>query len=566
MIKKRNVFQAIKNVRKQLLYLVSVGVLSVSVLLPAFATPSFTDFSISSGYQSPRKIVSSGGSLWYLNATNSTNLGDTLSSITTSGTVTDYSLLPSGKTWSRVQNIAVDASGNVWFIGCVGASSSSQSGLLGYVTPSTGSLTTYPTTSVTCSTSIDLSALVIDGKGNLWVTQNGGPTHFSSVLSFSPSGVYRGGSAPCGAGHCRWETMTYGPNNSLWITDSDTYAIRQLTLDPTTDMVIGMTTHPTTFYPWGITTGPDGNLWFNNVTTSTVIEKMAPSGTLTAYTVTSGSVSSITSGPDGAMWFTANTASTGYIGRLTTSGSMTEYTAPTRNSAITTGPDSALWFIEAVSPGKIGRFAIVQDSQTISFTSTAPVGVTIDSPDYIPTASSTSGLPVTITVDSSSSSVCSIDGSGKVSYQGVGICTLNADQAGNIDYKPAAQVQQSFTVLPVNADSSVTLNCPSTVSVNSTVTCTITVTNDGPATANDVNLSVVFPSSLTSPSLSGGGTISGQTITWSALSLASGASTTLTFSATASAAGKARFNAALLQTSPDPSMSNNIAEATIVAS
>ncbi len=90
-------------------------------------------------------------------------------------------------------------------------------------------------------------------------------------------------------------------------------------------------------------------------------------------------------------------------------------------------------------------FAVGQASQTINFTSTAPTGVTVGGPTYTPTATSTSGLPVTFTIDATASSVCSIS-AGVVSFQAVGTCVVNANQAGNADYQAAPQVQQSFAV------------------------------------------------------------------------------------------------------------------------
>jgi hypothetical protein len=94
-------------------------------------------------------------------------------------------------------------------------------------------------------------------------------------------------------------------------------------------------------------------------------------------------------------------------------------------------------------------FTVGAASQTVAFTSTAPTGAFFHGPAYAPTASATSGLAATITVDSSASSVCTLSG-GSVTFQNAGTCTLDANQAGNANYKAAAQVQQSFTVAPVN--------------------------------------------------------------------------------------------------------------------
>ena len=60
--------------------------------------------------------------------------------------------------------------------------------------------------------------------------------------------------------------------------------------------------------------------------------------------------------------------------------------------------------------------------QTVSFTSSAPTGATVGGGTYSPSASATSGLAVALTIDDSASAVCAIDGSGVVSFIGVGAC------------------------------------------------------------------------------------------------------------------------------------------------
>jgi hypothetical protein len=94
-------------------------------------------------------------------------------------------------------------------------------------------------------------------------------------------------------------------------------------------------------------------------------------------------------------------------------------------------------------------FSVGKGVQSISFTSTAPASAAVGGA-YTPTATATSGLPVTFTIDATASSVCSIS-AGVVSFQGVGTCTVNANQAGSADYLAAPQVQQSFAVA-VGAD------------------------------------------------------------------------------------------------------------------
>ena len=90
-------------------------------------------------------------------------------------------------------------------------------------------------------------------------------------------------------------------------------------------------------------------------------------------------------------------------------------------------------------------FAVGKGSQSISYTSTAPPGAVVGGAAYTVTATATSGLPVAFSIDASASSVCSI-ASASVSFQGVGTCTINANQAGNANYNAATQAQQSFVV------------------------------------------------------------------------------------------------------------------------
>jgi hypothetical protein len=89
--------------------------------------------------------------------------------------------------------------------------------------------------------------------------------------------------------------------------------------------------------------------------------------------------------------------------------------------------------------------AVGKGNQTITFTSTAPAGATVGGPTYNVTATASSGLTVAFTIDASAAAVCSISGS-TVSFIGVGTCVIDADQAGDANYNPAPQVQQSFAV------------------------------------------------------------------------------------------------------------------------
>ncbi len=108
--------------------------------------------------------------------------------------------------------------------------------------------------------------------------------------------------------------------------------------------------------PWGIATGPDGNLWFIE-RVANQIGRLTPAGTLTEFAIPTANSNSdeITAGPDGNLWFTEGNGNK--IGRITTAGIVTEFTIPTNSSVplgITAGPDGNLWFTE-LGADKIGR-------------------------------------------------------------------------------------------------------------------------------------------------------------------------------------------------------------------
>jgi virginiamycin B lyase len=97
-------------------------------------------------------------------------------------------------------------------------------------------------------------------------------------------------------------------------------------------------------YPYGITAGPDGALWFTGDGTAAGYDKIGritTAGVITEYPVPTvfSEPNYIAAGSDGALWFT-ETAN--QIGRITTAGAITEYPVPTTNSlpfGITAGPD-----------------------------------------------------------------------------------------------------------------------------------------------------------------------------------------------------------------------------------
>jgi streptogramin lyase len=106
-----------------------------------------------------------------------------------------------------------------------------------------------------------------------------------------------------------------------------------------------------TCQPGGITTGPDGNVWFTEENGNR-IGRVNPGGSITEFQLASGSspVEIVSAG--GALWFTQ--LGRNKIGTITTAGAVTEYPSSNLDApadGITVGPDGHLWFTEFSTAG-----------------------------------------------------------------------------------------------------------------------------------------------------------------------------------------------------------------------
>ena len=110
--------------------------------------------------------------------------------------------------------------------------------------------------------------------------------------------------------------------------------------------------------PDGIAEGPDGNIWFTELTGDT-IGRMTPGGEFTEFPLPTPGASpgGIAAGPDGALWFTEQNVSVNKIGRVTTAGSFSEFPIPTGSVPhfITAGPDGAVGCVNSIAL-QIARF------------------------------------------------------------------------------------------------------------------------------------------------------------------------------------------------------------------
>jgi streptogramin lyase len=102
-------------------------------------------------------------------------------------------------------------------------------------------------------------------------------------------------------------------------------------------------------YPYAITLGPDGNVWFTEGVNR--IGRITREGAIREFPVTGASAfAGICTGPDGKLWFTC--ANSEKIGRITTNGAIRLFDIPHPTGpfripwGITRGPDGkSVWFV-----------------------------------------------------------------------------------------------------------------------------------------------------------------------------------------------------------------------------
>ena len=126
-------------------------------------------------------------------------------------------------------------------------------------------------------------------------------------------------------------------------------------------------------------------------------------------------------------------------------------------------------------------FAVTPAAQTITFDN--PGSQQLGTSPTL-TATASSGLTVTFT--SRTTGVCAITASGVLTFQTVGTCAIDADQAGNTTWAPADTVTQTFAVTP--AAQTITFDNPGSQKLGTTPTLTATASS---------GLAVTFTSSTT---------------------------------------------------------------------
>jgi streptogramin lyase len=174
--------------------------------------------------------------------------------------------------------------------------------------------------------------------------------------------------------------ITMGPDGNLWFTEisasiSLSGMIGRMTPEGIV-IAISQLLHP---QPKFIVTGPDGNLWFTQDDSCdngfSSIGRMTPIGVLTQF----GQpfcrlLGDITVGSDGNLWFTWDGQAVPFvlshgISRITPAGVVTDFIVP-RAAGITAGPDGAVWFTEGasawLSEGGLARIGRITTTGAVS--------------------------------------------------------------------------------------------------------------------------------------------------------------------------------------------------------
>ena len=171
--------------------------------------------------------------------------------------------------------------------------------------------------------------------------------------------------------------ITSGPDGNLWFTESTGNRIGRITTGGVvTEFSAGLSDESS---PEGIAMGPDGNLWFGDQSGNR-IGRITTAGAITAFsTGLATGPADVAPGPDGNLWFTENQGNR--IGRITMGGGITEFSSGleliSHPAGIAAGPDGNLWFTDDGS-NRIGRIttngAITEFSTGLSANS-GPLGI-----------------------------------------------------------------------------------------------------------------------------------------------------------------------------------------------
>ena len=312
------------------------------------ATPTVTEFALPSATTQPQGIAAGpDGNLWF------TELGGVggIGRITTSGVITEFRAdAQASFTDNAVPvQIAAGADGNMWF-------TENAVNKIGRITPA-GVVSEF---SAGLTPNAGLQGIAQGPDGNMWFAENS----IGKLGRITPSGTISEFTIPGAAPAPGPIGVAEGPDGKVWFADANRGALGSATtgITPTiTETAVGVIAgdDPTELAP-----DPLASMWFTDFTSERIGFNSPDGGTDNLAPIAGLQPRGITSGPDGNMWF----AETGHnlIGRVNEDESVPtelgggQIIGTADPFEIATGTDGNLWFTEE-GTGKIGRITTAVD-------------------------------------------------------------------------------------------------------------------------------------------------------------------------------------------------------------
>jgi streptogramin lyase len=271
-------------------------------------THAFNEFSTPTASSGPASITAGpDGNLWF------TERGASKIGVInpTTHVISEFSTPTAG---SLPEGITAGPDGNLWFTEEGQATVPGTPSQIGVINPTTHAISEFPTPTANSQP----FAITAGPDGNLWFTETGLPGQFG-VINPSTHAITEI------AGPSFFSLMlgiTAGPDGNLWFTEANPGKVGEI--NPSTHAISDFALPPGA-WPLGITAGPDGNLWFTESIGNKVGEIKPSTHAVNEFTVPTALPSptgpapnfgpwGITSGPDGNLWFTE--ATQGQIGEL----------------------------------------------------------------------------------------------------------------------------------------------------------------------------------------------------------------------------------------------------------
>lgn len=246
--------------------------------------------------------------------------------MTTAGVVSEYPVPTAG---SNPAGITAGPDGNVWF-------AEQAASKLGKLTTG-GSFTEYTVPTAGSSP----QRITTGPDGNLWFTEGGGwcigcsqpnpgTSGIGKVGKVTTSGSFTEYNIPTSSGDPEMIVAAPAGDSSLWFVEENLSKVAKVsTAGVFTEYAVP--TSPTFF--GGLTTGPDGNVWFTESLASKVASIAPSSGAVTEYATPTAAAhpQRIAVGADNNLWFTEHDANK--IGQLIYGGPIGGTVTPQENSA-----------------------------------------------------------------------------------------------------------------------------------------------------------------------------------------------------------------------------------------